>query len=322
MRIGVLGCGQWGRNHARTLARMGVLAAVADGNPENAGTVAAQNHVPALSVDRLLRDPSIDGLVIALPPSLHAAHALAAIDEGKHVLVEKPMALDLDDAARLTDRAQEKGVIGMTGHVLRFHPAVEALEALAREGSLGALRHIDTMRVGLGRSHPGSDGVLDLLPHDLSVILALTAVSPGLPLLARGHLAPERGEDPAELRLSFTGGLTAISRVSNQSTLRERRMAIRFARGLAVFDDLQPWPRKLAILDQGAADPRYLSLPEREPLAEELRHFVDGIGGAPVTRSTFEEGLKVLRLIAICGRRQGRGLAAPPPVPSVEHRAR
>ncbi len=297
MRIGVIGCGQWGRNHARTLDRLGVLGAVADLDAERAEAVAAASHTQAVPVERLLADPEIDGV-------LHPTHARIAIDQGKGILIEKPMALDLSDAADVVARARARGVVAMTGHVLRFHPAFEAILAMAQRGELGRLHHIETVRMGLGRSHPGSDAVMDLFPHDLSMILALADTQADAGAVTRAELRVPGAEAPALMRLGFAGGLTVESRASNTSPTRERTFALRCDAGLVVFDDIQPWPRKLALLGEGSGATRYVDLPEREPLAEELRHFVEGLAGQPVTRASAEEGLRVLRTIALCARRE------------------
>jgi predicted dehydrogenase len=123
---------------------MGVLAAVADMDPERAGAVASANDVPVLTVERLLADSTVDGVVLALPPTFHPAHARAAIDQGKAVLIEKPMALDLRDAAEIVARARARGVVAMTGHVLRFHPAFEAMLEMGQAGRLGRIHHAET----------------------------------------------------------------------------------------------------------------------------------------------------------------------------------
>ena len=125
--IAVIGCGYWGKNHVRTLSELGVLFAVADKDQQRADALAATFGVEALSPDAAIRDPRIDAVVLALPPQLHAEFALAAIATGKHVLVEKPIALTPDDAIRVVEAGRQAGVTVMTGHVLRFHPAFEAL---------------------------------------------------------------------------------------------------------------------------------------------------------------------------------------------------
>jgi predicted dehydrogenase len=161
---------------------------------------------------------------------------------------------------------------------------------------------------------------MDLFPHDLSMILSLADTQPDTGALTRAELRTPGAQEPAVMRLGFAGGLTTMSRASNTSPTRERTLALRCDAGLLVFDDIQPWARKLAFLEGDRPEPRYIDLPEREPLADELRHFVEGIAGAPVTRGTAEEGLRVLRTIALCARREAKPLGPRRPIPVAERR--
>ena len=112
-RIAVVGCGQWGQNHIRTLAEIGALAAVADRNPDRATAFSEQYGVPALAPEVAIASPDIDALVLALPASVHGVTARAAFAAGKDVLIEKPIALDPADAERTAFVVEEIGELGI-----------------------------------------------------------------------------------------------------------------------------------------------------------------------------------------------------------------
>ena len=137
-RIAVLGCGYWGSNHIRTLKSLGALYAVSDVNGARAEGFASEQECLALAPDALFEREDIDAIVMALPPQFHAELSIRAVQAGKDVLVEKPIALTVADAERSVQAAKDNKRVFMVGHVLRFHPAFEKLKALVDEGELGA----------------------------------------------------------------------------------------------------------------------------------------------------------------------------------------
>src|SRR5690606_11512284 len=122
-RIAVLGCGYWGSNHIRTLKSLGALGAVSDANSARAEGFASEHDCRAIDPDDLFDDGEIDAIVMALPPQFHAEYAVRAVRAGKDVLVEKPVALTVEDAEHAVREAHRAGRVYMVGHVLRFHPA-------------------------------------------------------------------------------------------------------------------------------------------------------------------------------------------------------
>jgi predicted dehydrogenase len=127
-RIAVVGCGYWGTNHARTFAELGALHAVCDRHADRAGQLAGVHSVRAMTIEEVLADPEIDGWCWPCRRNIMPTRP-SRLEAGKHVLVEKPIALSVADARRVVDAASRPGLVAMTGHVLRFHPAFEALEA-------------------------------------------------------------------------------------------------------------------------------------------------------------------------------------------------
>lgn len=307
-KIAVIGCGYWGANHARTLAGLGALDAVCDRNDDRAAEFAAEHGVRALPLEAVLADPGIDGVVLALPPQYHAELAIAVLDAGKHVLVEKPIALSAADARRVVDAAARTGLVAMTGHVLRFHPAFEALEALIAAGELGAVRYIHSHRVGLGKFHAENDALWDIAPHDLSLILAITGEKP-VAVRGEGSAMLNRLSDFAHLHLQFPGGVRGHVFTSRLNPYRERKLTVIGSKAMAVFDDVAPWEQKLAVFrhrlwedEKGwqseMVDPQYVAIPDGLPLTRECQHFLECIrdGGAP--RTPVADGLAVIEILS------------------------
>ncbi len=141
-KVALLGCGYWGRNLARNFAELKSLVAVHDSNPEAAAAVAQQHGSRVMSLDAILGDSTIDGVVIATSAIAHGELALAALAHGKHVFVEKPLALDLEQAERVILEATRTGRALVVGHLLQYHPAFIALLDLVRKGRLGKLRYL------------------------------------------------------------------------------------------------------------------------------------------------------------------------------------
>ena len=307
-RIAVVGCGYWGSNHARTFNELGALHAVSDRHRERAEALAGLYGVKAMDIEEVLADPAIDGVVLALPPQYHADQAIAVLEAGKHVLVEKPIALSVADARRVVDAAHRTGLVAMTGHVLRFHPAFEALEAMIAKGELGAVRYIHSHRVGLGKFHAENDALWDIAPHDLSLILALTREKP-VSVFGVGSAMLNRLSDFAHLHLQFPGGVRSHVFASRLNPYRERRLTVIGSKAMAVFDDVAPWNQKLAVYrhklwedehgwQSEMVDPDYIDIPDGMPLTRECAHFLDCISTGRPPRTPVSDGLAVIEILS------------------------
>lgn len=307
-RIAVVGCGYWGSNHARTFAELGALYAVSDRHPDRAEAIATLHGAKAMSFEALLADASVDGVVLALPPQYHADQAVAVLEAGKHLLVEKPIALSVADARRVVDAAQRTELVAMTGHILRFHPAFEALEAIIDAGDLGAVRYIHSHRVGLGKFHAENDALWDIAPHDLSLILALTGEKP-VNVRGVGSAMLNRLSDFAHLHLQFPSGVRSHVFASRLNPYRERRLTVIGSKAMAVFDDVAPWNEKLAVYhhklwedDRGwqseMVDPAYVAIPDGMPLTRQCAHFLDCIRTGAAPRTPVSDGLAVIEILS------------------------
>ena len=306
-RIAVLGCGYWGSNHIRTLKALGGLHAVSDINRARAQGFASEQDCLAIEVDDLFTRDDVDGIVIALPPQFHAEIAIRAVEHGKHVLVEKPIALTVADAQRAVAAGRANKRVFMTGHVLRFHPAFERLKALIDDGELGEVKYIHSHRLGLGKFHTENDALWDLAPHDLSMILAITGTEP-VEVRGEGAALLDHLSDFAHLHMRFANGLRSHLFTSRLNPYKERRLTVVGTNAMAVFDDVEPWERKLAVYrhavwqDSGhwaftTNEPAYVPVSEGMPLTRELKHFMTCIETGQEPRTSGEEAIAVLRIL-------------------------
>jgi UDP-2-acetamido-3-amino-2,3-dideoxy-glucuronate N-acetyltransferase len=272
--------------------------------PENARAAAEGAGVPVRPFADLLADPDITSVVLATPDETHAELARAALDAGKHVLVEKPMATDADDAADLCARAESGGRVLMCGHILHYHPAFRELASLAGGGRFGRIRHIAAKRLHAAPGRP-RHALWDLAPHDVSMVLAITGRMP-IRVTAQ-QAAPIAGAPPqlAQVMLEFGDGLTADIALSEIHPVKLHQFTVTGEAGAAVFEDSRPWPEKLVLhsplTPTGVAtpmDPRPVVVAENEPLKAEVTAFLAAIAGGAAPPSDGREGQAVVTVVA------------------------
>ncbi|GIW56102.1 MAG: oxidoreductase [Nitrospiraceae bacterium] len=307
--VAVIGCGYWGKNLVRVFAELGALAAVCDADAAIRDGFATRYRVAGLSFDEVLANPAIDAVAIATPAATHADLALAALDAGKHVFVEKPLALDLESARKVRDRAQALGLTLMVGHLLRYHPAFIRLEELVAEGALGRLQYIYSNRLNLGKFRREENVFWSFAPHDISMILALVGEDPER-IEAVGHCYLHKNiADVTTTHLWFPSGVNAHIFVSWLHPFKEQKLVVVGSEAMAVFDDGEPWESKLCIYrhrvawrngmpEPVKADSEAVELVRREPLTEECRHFLECVQGSRRPRSDADEAIRVLSVLA------------------------
>jgi predicted dehydrogenase len=315
--IAQIGFGYWGPNLARNLD---VLARhdwryLVELRPERRERAAAL--YPYLRVtddlDTVLADPAVGALVIATPAGTHATLARRALDAGKHVLVEKPLAMSTSDAVDLTRTADERGLVLMTGHTFEFVPAVRRMRELIRSGAIGSLLYLHSQRLNLGRIQSEINAFWSIGPHDVSIANFLIG-SPPRWVAAQGASYLRRAcEDVTFVTLGYDNGILAHLHVSWLDPLKTRRVTVVGSGKMLVYDDLAAEAR-LKIFDNQAdpleADaqgpwegrsrigmPEVPSLDRIEPLAAELGDFLECVrtGKRPYT-----DGWNGVRVVAVC----------------------
>jgi UDP-2-acetamido-3-amino-2,3-dideoxy-glucuronate N-acetyltransferase len=308
IRVAVIGCGYWGKNLVRNFAELGHLAAVCDSNSDQAQQMAEQYDVKSLTVAEALSSTEISGVVIAAPAVQHYDLTLAALNAGKHVFVEKPLALHVQEAQELCKLADKQQRILMVGHLLQYHPAFLELKQLIKSGKLGKLLYIYSNRLNLGKFRNEENILWSFAPHDISMILSLVNDLP-TSVYATGacHLNPHIA-DVTTTHLSFKNGIRAHIFVSWLHPFKEQKLVVVGDRGMAVFDDGLSWGEKLYLYPHEVnwingmptptkADPIHIPIEVSEPLKLECKHFLDCIAQEQKPRTDAYEGLNVLHVL-------------------------
>lgn len=316
-RIAALGCGYWGKNLVRNFHALGSLALVCD--PAEAGRKAAQQIAPEVPVaatfEEALGNGDITAVAIAAPAVLHYPLAKAALLADKDVYVEKPLCLNLGEAEELVKLADHRHKVLMVGHLLQYHPCVEALHSLLARGELGKLLYITSNRLNLGKIRQEENSLWSFAPHDISVILSLARGQlPEQVLCTGGDYLNYGVADTTLTAMRFAGGTRAHVFVSWLNPFKEQKLTVVGSSGIAVFDDTKTWAEKLVIYRQylvwtdgqvPTANKTHCELvpvPESEPLRNECRHFIECCLDRRVPRTDGREGLRVLSVLRAAQR--------------------
>lgn len=323
--IGQVGLGRWGPNVLRNFVRLpdSRVKICCDRDAQALSKIGSQYPDLQTTQDygRLLADPEIDAVVVTASARAHYSLAKAAVEQGKHVFVEKPIALQVARARELVSLASAQDVRLMVGHLLLYHPAVQRLKTYIDEGELGNVRYIYSQRLNLGRVRRDENAMWSLAPHDISVALYLLAQEPvSVNAQGRDFLRADI-HDLVFLTMHFANGSLAHCHVSWLDPHKVRRFTVVGSRKMAVFDDMAS-REKLCIFDQGVDFPEVgygdlhtlrfgdIFIPRidmREPLYLECQHFVDCVQKGKTPLTDGENGLAVLRVLAAAQQSLERG---------------
>lgn len=319
MKVGVIGLGYWGPKLARNFYELpdATLEWVCDLNPARLeqvaklypGAHATTNYKEVLA-------SNVDAVCISTPLKSHHRLAMDALQAGKHILVEKPLASCVDQAGEIVLESKRRGLVVMVGHTFVYNPAVIAMKEIIDSGALGQIYYINGIRVNLGLFQPDINVVWDLAPHDVSILLYVMGMEP-VTASARGEVYVQREKglhDVAFLSFFFPNGVMADIRISWLDPCKIRRYTVVGSEKMLVYDDVEP-ENKIVIYDKGVTIPPYTSTEEEfrlsyrtgdavpypvkwvEPLREECQHFVDCVSQGLEPRSNARMGLEVVRIL-------------------------
>jgi predicted dehydrogenase len=273
----------------------------------------------------VLADDGVSAVAIATPASTHFDVAMAAIEAGRHVLIEKPLASSYAEGRRLVEAAEQRGVVLMCDHTYCYTPAVTKIRELVRAGELGDIQYVDSVRINLGLVQRDINVLWDLAPHDLS-ILDFILPEGCTPLAVAAHGADPIGAGQvciAYLTLQLAGDAIAHAHVNWLSPTKIRTTIVGGSKRTLVWDDLNPSQRvsvydrgvdlstkeelatderRAALISYRAGDVVSPALAEREALRDVMAEFVDCIrtGRAPITDG--RAGLRVLDILEAASR--------------------
>jgi predicted dehydrogenase len=310
--LGIAGLGPWGANLARNFNDLARLAWVCDTGDARLEEAAARfpDARATTRLDELLEDEAVDAVVVATNVPTHAELARRALAAGKHVFVEKPMALRGDDAEELVALAEERALVLMPGHLLLYHPGVLKLKELVDGGELGEILYVYGNRVNLGTIRRDENALWSLGAHDLSVILHLLGEEP-TEVSAHGESFLKEGvEDVVFCYLRFPSGRTAHMHLSWLDPHKLRRLTVVGTEKMAVFDDME-LDRKVTVYDKAAeqalgsygewstrtGDVFSPRVPNDEPLRLECEHFLSLARGEGDGLADARAGVAVVRAL-------------------------
>jgi predicted dehydrogenase len=294
VRIGLIGCGNWGRHILRDLLSLDAEVHVVTQTAETRAQALARGATRALSSIGEL-DAPCDGFVVATPSATHAAVIDALLPRGVPIFVEKPLTTDVASARQLVAAAPERIFVM---DKWRYHPGVEALSAMARAGEFGRILAVRSYRLGWGNPHRDADAAWHLMPHDLSIALEILGHLPAP--RAAWTLVPGRPATDIIGVLADAGGPQVTVEIATSQPGNRRSVVVvgttRSAQLGGSYDD------RLTVAD-GQPDgergePYERAIGNEMPLLRELRTFLDHLRGGPPPRSSATDGLLVVERIA------------------------
>ncbi len=307
-KIAVIGCGNWGKNLVRNFDNLGFLYKVCDLNPATLADLQKQyRHIITTSkFDDVFDDPKVNGVVIATPSFTHYELAKKALLAGKHVYVEKPVATSSEQTLELNALARELDRVLMVGHLLLYHPAVNRLRQLIREGHLGQIKNISSDRLNTNKFRPDKSVIWDLAPHDVSMISYLLDREPEDIVSVIGYQNREDGlVDDAHIDMVFPNDVAGHIHISWVHPIKQVKLVVRGTERTAMIDDTLG-ENKLHIFNKDDLSspieefPDYLEI---EPLKLECQHFINCIRHGYDPKTNGMNGYHVVRVLEMAERK-------------------
>lgn len=346
MKTAVVGLGYWGPNLLRNLVALEgpESVVVVEKSLDRVALIATQypSITCSTSLDQVLDDEEVEAVILATPVSTHAELALAALEAGRHVLVEKPLAASVADASAVVARAEERQRVLMVGHTFLFSPRVELMAQYLADDRLGRVQYATSSRLNLGLHQRDIGVIWDLASHDFSILFHLLGEFPVSVQTAGRGMVRTDNLDVAFVTLTFPSGIVASVDVSWLAPRKVRNTVLVGNQQMMVYDDLDN-EGPIKIYDKGVVIPDPENFGEhqltyrhgdvlapfvsaREPLAQELAHFLDCINGAASLpcRSDGRFGLRVVEALEAAERswRQGgQPVAVEPTLPDASSSA-
>lgn len=319
--IGVIGFGYWGPNLVRNFHEMADSRVLAVSDVRMERLALAASRYPGIGIMQdsaeLIRSPAVDAVVVATPVSAHYQLAMEALRAGKHVLVEKPLAMTSEQAWQLIEEAEKRRLVLMVDHTFVYTGSVGKIKELIGSGDVGDLYYYDSVRVNLGLFQHDVNVLWDLAVHDLSIMDYLLPVRPCAVSASGITHFPGQPDNIAYLTLFYDSSLLAHVHVNWLAPVKVRRTLIGGSKKMIMYDDVEP-SEKVKVYDKGvtrqpqskhsenvyqmlvgyrAGDMWAPQLDNTEALRREARHFLDCIGQSKVPITNGEAGARVVEIL-------------------------
>jgi UDP-2-acetamido-3-amino-2,3-dideoxy-glucuronate N-acetyltransferase len=307
-KVAVVGGGRWGKNHIKTLSSLGCLAGIVDSN--EALLKELSDKYPGVKLFAALEEAlneDFDGYTVATPAETHYNLAQAILRNKKHVLVEKPIAMKVEEAKILKRLAEENRVNLMVGHLLLFHPAIRKIKELLEAGKLGKLQYIYSNRLNLGTVRTEENILWSFAPHDISIFQYLIGKRPVEVVSRGGIFLQPKIHDSSMTVLTYPDNIVGHIFVSWLHPFKEHRIVVIGSKGMFSYEDSSEekqiffyekgidWIRGEPIKRDGPTE--IIAYDQGLPLTEELRYFVNHLNGDPIGMADALNGIEVLEIL-------------------------
>lgn len=322
INIGLLGCGVWGRNYIRNFEHLDNINVNYCCDFEDKNLNQARRLMPDMMVtkepDDVLNDTEINAVIVATPANKHYEHVKSALEQNKHVLVEKPMALNSKEAKELIDIAKNNNKVLMVGHIMEYNSAVIKMKNLISNEQFGEIHYLYLTRTNFGRIRSDVNVLWDLAPHDISIVNFLLDKNPKYVSARGASYIQQDVEDVVFIYLKYDDNVVVSIHLSWLDPCKIRKVTVIGDQKMAVFDDLESTD-KIRVYDKGISyDPkdektyddfgtyqfsyRYgdIMIPQfemTEPLRSQCSHFIECINSGTTPKTDGDNGLRVVRIL-------------------------
>lgn len=317
IQVGIIGYGYWGPNLVRNFFshKNCTIKGVADSRPNRLELLAKSYPTinAVLNADDIINDPEIDAVIIATPVFTHFDLAKKALLNGKHVLLEKPMASSVKECEILIELAQQKNLLLMVDHTFLYTGAVEKIKEIIDADTLGNIKYLDSTRINLGLFQPDINVLWDLAPHDLSILRYLHNEKP-YSINATGISHTNNSiENIAFMTINYPSGFIAHLNCSWSSPVKVRMMLIGGDKKMIIYNDVEPTEKikiydtayevktdedkNKILVDYRVGDIYVPKIDNKEALALVANDFILGILENKLPRSSYHIGLDIVKML-------------------------
>jgi len=310
IKICVIGAGGWGKNHIRTLSKLGALGGIVETNHEQKNKI--NELYPQVNCFSSIEDAfkaDFNGYVVATPPVTHAELAIKIIKNGKPLLVEKPLALSVEEADLIQIAHNDNNGKLMVGHLLLFHPAIIKMKSMIEDGLIGDLQYIYSNRLNLGVVREEENVFWSFAPHDVSLFQFFSDSFPAKVLSFGGAFIRQNVHDTTITYLKYPNGLQGHIYVSWLHPFKEHRLVIIGSKGTLHFEDSAE-NKPLFFYEKDQSGNKDVSLIKNKPskkinyestlpLDNELKYFINIIKGKTINKANIREGIDVVKILEL-----------------------